>query len=451
MNGQLFFLLLCFVSFLVVVAVLVSSRKTSSLDATAKLLSLIASNFTYTAVVYRGTFQTVPNVVLGKKVALLFGLNYIGTRNALYGCINDVLNLQTMLQRKGYSVTTLTDRTSKRPTYDTIVSEFTKCIASLGQNDSAFIWFSGHGTYQKTRNAWVPLDFQSRGFLYEDALRSILRRATKGARIFVGADCCNSGTFFDLKYDLEPNGTIDTFVLKNIQTVRSIDETVEYDVLETHDIERVGLLNTNLYEPWDNDIVERSGRVCQDTIMAFSLDNQYGIHSLPMTPGYYSESMLKAFELPLQVSSLSVPHGLEVHVYEGPLFDGSMKQLTETQNVKVSIGSLHIVPTVGAKTSPKTYSLYDIKAHTETFGAFIVFVSACRDNQVAYDAFLEGQSQGALTWAFLRSLASMPNASMARLQDLMREGLARYKFSQVPQVSFGSPLSPFTSINNFGF
>lgn len=69
--------------------------------------------------------------------------------------------------------------------------------------------------------------------------------------------------------------------------------------------------------------------------------------------------------------------------------------------------------------------------------AKIVLLSGCRDDQTSADAYEEKQSQGALTYAFLKI---MKNSTEIRYQDLLnkiRSLLNSKKYNQVPQLSFG--------------
>ena len=68
------------------------------------------------------------------KYAVLVGINYYNTVNQLYGCINDVINVQNYLKTQKYTqFTIITDDTPVKPTkknildgYKTIVSKNTK-------------------------------------------------------------------------------------------------------------------------------------------------------------------------------------------------------------------------------------------------------------------------------------------------------------------------------------
>ena len=57
-----------------------------------------------------------------------------------------------------------------------------------------------------------------------------------------------------------------------------------------------------------------------------------------------------------------------------------------------------------------------------------------------------------MTWAFIKA-AKVPNVTLGLLQDLMRTTLATARprpYSQVPQLSLGTPMSPLTSLSAFG-
>jgi hypothetical protein len=123
----------------------------------------------------------------------------------LFGCIQDVHNLRTYLQGLSYSVTICTDQTDTKPTSENIMSLLTTFLRSLGPQDTAFVWYSGHGTLLSGGiNAWVPLDFRSRGFLSERTITPLLSSLSSGIRLIIGSDSCYSGSMANLRYDLEP-------------------------------------------------------------------------------------------------------------------------------------------------------------------------------------------------------------------------------------------------------
>ena len=67
-----------------------------------------------------------PSIVInGNKKALLIGINYTGTKDELYGCINDVASVKERIIANGFKdINVLTDLTSKKATRSNILLEF---------------------------------------------------------------------------------------------------------------------------------------------------------------------------------------------------------------------------------------------------------------------------------------------------------------------------------------
>lgn len=168
------------------------------------------------------------------KNALLIGINYIGTQNELYGCINDTKNIQNILQQKfkynNFNI--LTDNTNKKPTKQNIINEFTNLLVNSNKGDSLFFLYSGHGTCTIDLNndeldgqdeMIVPLDANTiRTCISDDEINQIITKNLKeGVNLFMLFDSCFSGTVVDLKYnyyDID-NITINTNVSETIGQV----------------------------------------------------------------------------------------------------------------------------------------------------------------------------------------------------------------------------------------
>jgi len=73
----------------------------------------------------------------------------------------------------------------------------------------------------------------------------------------------------------------------------------------------------------------------------------------------------------------------------------------------------------------------------------VYYISGCKDDQTSEETFMESKSQGALTWAFLQSVASVGNsdqglsASWKNVVLSIRDNLKKYNFIQIPQFSSG--------------
>jgi hypothetical protein len=97
----------------------------------------------------------VPKTILikGNKKALLIGINYAGTQNELYGCINDVNCVKERISKNGFTnINIMTDLTNKKATRDNILLEFKNLLSNSQAGDLLFFLYSGHGSYTLDRN-----------------------------------------------------------------------------------------------------------------------------------------------------------------------------------------------------------------------------------------------------------------------------------------------------------
>ena len=149
------------------------------------------------------------------KKALLIGINYIGQKGELNGCINDANNLATTLKEQyGYNeedITMLTDTSSKKPEKQTILKELYKLITAANQQQLEELWisYSGHGSYipdansdeqDKRDETLVPVDYKKQGMITDDILHHMLSMVNENTKVIVLIDSCHSGSMLDLKY-----------------------------------------------------------------------------------------------------------------------------------------------------------------------------------------------------------------------------------------------------------
>ena len=148
-----------------------------------------------------------------KRTAFLVGINYTGTINELYGCINDTKNVEDLLKTK-YNFTNLTllnDETPEKPTKQNILKGLQTLLSNTVSGDTAFFMFSGHGTrtvdFNKDENdgqdeVIIPIDAYSiNTCILDDELNRMIRNTLKpGAKLVALFDCCFSGTVLDLRY-----------------------------------------------------------------------------------------------------------------------------------------------------------------------------------------------------------------------------------------------------------
>jgi len=144
------------------------------------------------------------------KRALLIGINYIGMKGQLSGCINDTRNMKRFLMSIGYSeenIIVVTEKSDKIPTKETILKEL-KALVTSGATNLVFC-YSGHGSYitdttgdeeDRRDEVLVPLDYLTNGVIIDDDLKVIINKMNKNSKLMCVFDCCHSGTCLDLPY-----------------------------------------------------------------------------------------------------------------------------------------------------------------------------------------------------------------------------------------------------------
>jgi len=153
---------------------------------------------------------------------LTIGINYIGTKYSLNGCINDSNNINqyfkkySMNKNYNYSSTLLNDNTIIKPTKSNIMKTLIQELKILKSSDIFIFHFSGHGSNRidlngdeldKKDELIVPIDFN---YIIDDELYNTIYTHLKSNIFYIFLfDSCHSGTMLDLQYTLiENNKTI---------------------------------------------------------------------------------------------------------------------------------------------------------------------------------------------------------------------------------------------------
>ncbi len=161
----------------------------------------------------------------GKKKALIVGINYIGQKYELKGCINDAHNLSDFLvQYYGYEkedMVMLTDDildATHRPNRENIIRGMKWLVQDSKPNDSLVFHYSGHGGRTEDLDGdeddgfddvIYPVDFEKNGFIVDDEMHEIMVRPLEaGVRLTALYDSCHSGTALDLPYVYSTKGII---------------------------------------------------------------------------------------------------------------------------------------------------------------------------------------------------------------------------------------------------
>lgn len=162
------------------------------------------------------------------KKALLIGINYTGTPQELFGCVNDIKNTRAHLLESGYlpeNIKVLTDVAvseveteessevseveTKLPTRQNILMALMALISSGA--DCLYVHYSGHGGQtldldgdeDDGRDETIyPSDFKSAGVIVDDELRALTVHLQDHQKMFCVFDSCHSGTVMDLRYKL---------------------------------------------------------------------------------------------------------------------------------------------------------------------------------------------------------------------------------------------------------
>jgi hypothetical protein len=186
-------------------------NKAQQINSVKSILASSISNLTnkYNADILTIQQFTPKQIKIDKaKKALLIGINYTGTSNELFGCINDVNSVKERISSIGFSnINTITDLTIKKPTKNNILTEFKNLLSNSQAGDLLFFLYSGHGSYALDKNGdeqdgydelIVSSDLKG---ITDDELKTIIQQNLKqNVTLFAMFDSCFSGSVLDLRY-----------------------------------------------------------------------------------------------------------------------------------------------------------------------------------------------------------------------------------------------------------
>jgi len=151
----------------------------------------------------------------GKKKALLIGINYRSIPDiTLNGCIDDIVNMRNVLidayDYQSSNITLLRDDIDDpnfAPTRDNIIAQLNILAQQSSSLDEIWVHYSGHGSLingianGKLDNILVPLDYETKGFIREGIILTILQQIK--CRAILLFDSCHSGSMCDLPYSVQ--------------------------------------------------------------------------------------------------------------------------------------------------------------------------------------------------------------------------------------------------------
>ncbi|PWA03519.1 hypothetical protein BB558_000106 [Smittium angustum] len=153
------------------------------------------------------------------------GINYVGSKFRLRGCINDVHRMKKFIMEhfgfKEADMVILTDdqkNPNRLPTRENILKAMKWLVSDAKMNDSFFFHYSGHGSRVEDKSGdeldgedetICPLDFEKNGQIIDDDMNMIMvRPLPPGARLTAIFDCCHSGSALDLPFTYGANGKL---------------------------------------------------------------------------------------------------------------------------------------------------------------------------------------------------------------------------------------------------
>ncbi len=172
-----------------------------------------------------------------RRKSLLIGINYVGSKNSLRGCHQDVTNMAEFLSYKGYSndpgsqvIMRDDQHTDPRgpffPTGKNMLAAMHWLVSE--PNTCNFLHYSGHGSQVKDPDGdrdsgfddtIVPVDFEQNGQLDSDKLhRTLVSELPANSTLFVIFDCCHSGSAIELPFVYRSDADGNVSLMDNVKT-----------------------------------------------------------------------------------------------------------------------------------------------------------------------------------------------------------------------------------------
>jgi len=176
----------------------------------------------------------------GRRRALFIGINYVGQKSELKGCINDVINIKNFFKSHYQidDIMVLTDDkraepdTNHSPTRKNIIDAFKWLIKGAKKGDSLLLHYAGHGGTAKNLDGTeasgfdqtlIPVDFKTAGQIIDDDVHDILCRSVpKGVRLTGIFDCCHSESIMDLPFTYNINGNLEIIENDKNQSIATL-------------------------------------------------------------------------------------------------------------------------------------------------------------------------------------------------------------------------------------
>ncbi|KAF9067600.1 peptidase C14, caspase domain-containing protein [Rhodocollybia butyracea] len=351
--------------------------------------------------------QWISSNCTGNKKALVIGINYSGTANALEGCHSDASRMyQFITQTYGFSdeniVVLKDDRKLKQeyqPTKANIVYWMQWLVKDAQPHDSLFFHYSGHGGQLADRTGdemdfeddcifpvdSIPLKHASqheiaasrRNIIIDDDLHlCLVSPLAPGVRLTAVFDSCHSGSVLDLPF---------------------------------------------MYAAASGKLKEGQFLAEQDAEKAEDMRHGRGVLAVEKKETWKIKE--KAFEVKdILEATKEIFHETAEKLFVERSRKGALMDLERLDGLKTHVKQAE-------KAEKGNESLADV-----------VLISGCKDTQTSADASEDGVPTGALSWALMATLKENPEPTYLQLLDGIRAKLKKERYSQLPQLSTGHPM-----------
>jgi hypothetical protein len=150
------------------------------------------------------------------KIAVAFGLEYLGQSGELRGCKRDAEEFSSYLREKrGYDKVKVCTSDAETGAYYMIHKMYKMALntwRSPGAVKEVCIYYSGHGSHMPDRDrderdgrdeCLIPTDYHRAGVITDDLLKRVFRYFHPETNVVFIVDACHSGSMCDLKYKLD--------------------------------------------------------------------------------------------------------------------------------------------------------------------------------------------------------------------------------------------------------
>jgi len=155
-------------------------------------------------------------VNIGKQYALFIAIDAYKQWTPLKKPVSDAKEIRDILQ-KDYYIDEVIELYNAQATKQNITKMFTDLQNKLGVHDSLFIYYAGHGHYDKNSDQgfWIPVDggtdiYSQDNWLPNSQIRGYISRF-KTIHVFMVSDACFSGDILNTTRSLQPQIDNDYF------------------------------------------------------------------------------------------------------------------------------------------------------------------------------------------------------------------------------------------------